>query len=97
MSVELELVQIFLVSDTDIEATANQRWTSEGPLANPHVIRVVIASQWRRILCRSSSRSAEKIGRVNKCTFHLGYTSLAGTNSTYLLHHVLPESFPFRI
>ena len=36
VSVEFELVPIFLVSDADIEATANQRWTSEGPLANPH-------------------------------------------------------------
>ena len=53
VSVELEPVPIFLVSDTDIEATTNQRWTSEGPLANPHVSRVVIASQWRRSLCSS--------------------------------------------
>ena len=30
VSVKLELVQIFLVLDTDIEATANQRWTSDG-------------------------------------------------------------------
>ena len=50
---ELEFVPIFLVSDTDIEATANQRWTSEGPLVNPHVIRVVIASQWHRSLFSS--------------------------------------------
>ena len=44
MSLELELVPICLVSDTDIEATVNQRWTSEGPFAegpfaNPHVFR----------------------------------------------------------
>ena len=44
-SVELELVPIFLVSDADIVATPNQRWTSEGPPANPHASRVVIASQ----------------------------------------------------
>ena len=42
---ELELLPIFLVTDTDIEATANQRWTSEGSLANALAIRVVIASQ----------------------------------------------------
>ena len=56
MSVELELVPIFLVLHTDIEATANQRWTSEGPLANSHVFRAVIASQWRHSPCSSSFR-----------------------------------------
>ena len=51
--VELEIVPIFFVSDTDIEATTNQRWTAEGPLANPHMFRVVIASQWCRSRCSS--------------------------------------------
>ena len=45
VSVELKLLPINLVSDTDIEVTANQRWASDRPHANPHVIRVVIASQ----------------------------------------------------
>ena len=34
-------------------------------LTNPQIISVVIASQWRRSLFSSSSRSANKIGRVN--------------------------------
>ncbi len=42
---ELEVVPMCLVIDTDTEATANQWWTSEGPLVNPHVFRVVIGSQ----------------------------------------------------
>ena len=36
VSVELELVPIFLVSDTDMEATANQRWTSEATRESLH-------------------------------------------------------------
>ena len=39
-------VDLCQVSDTDIEATVNQRRTPDGPLLNPHVFRVVIASQW---------------------------------------------------
>ena len=41
----MELVPIQLVVDTDIEATDNQRCTSDGLLMTPHVFRVVIASQ----------------------------------------------------
>ena len=58
VSVKWELVQIFLVLDTDIEATANQRWTSDGA---PHVFRVAIATQWRRSLCSLCSSSFQLI------------------------------------
>ena len=34
-----------MMKKNDIVATPNQRWTSEGPPANPHASRVVIASQ----------------------------------------------------
>ena len=46
VSVELEFVLNRLVSDTDIDAAAVQRWTSDGPLVTPHVFHVVIVSQW---------------------------------------------------
>ena len=50
------VVPICLVSNTDIEATANQRWTPDGPLATPQLFRVAIGSQWRLGLCSSSFR-----------------------------------------
>ena len=66
VSVELELVPIQLVSDTDIEATANQRWTLDGLLAASRGFRLVIASQWQLSPSSSSFRMRLKLlGRVN--------------------------------
>ena len=63
-SVELELVLIFLASDTTIATAANQQWTSEGPLANPHVF--VHHNGVARILCSSSFRMIiEYLGRLS--------------------------------
>ena len=55
VAVELELVPIQLVSDPDIETTANQRWSPNGHLASSHVFRVVIVSQWQLILSQCIS------------------------------------------
>ena len=42
VSVDLELIPIQLVSDTDIEAATNQWWMPDGSLASPRVFSVVI-------------------------------------------------------
>ena len=60
-------IGICLVSDTDIGATTNQRWPSDGPLANPHVFRAAIASQRRRSLCSSSFRMIFWLSRSYVC------------------------------
>ena len=91
MSVELDLVPIFLVSDTDIEATTNQRWIPDGHLANPHVFRVVITSQWHGSPC-SFCKITTFLGcmSVNQTPCQFCWPSTADTESADKIGRVKP-------
>ena len=74
---------------------ANQRWILEGLRANPHVIRAVIASQWRR--SGSSSSYSTSCTRISECLAISRESTTARTHTHTHTHTPTSRDHPYLV